>query len=443
MCNFSPERKERKNLSCRRVEKYWGGIMFKGNYRWVLGWFVFFITFIGYMDRVNLSVATPAIMGDFGFDKVQMGWVQTAFFAGYAAMQIPGGIMAAAFGHRKVVCGAITWWSAFTALTAACSSFTPFIIVRALFGLGEGPLYPALANFNYRWYHKTERARASSFMLAGSFVGPIVGPPVTVALMGAWGWQSVFVLFGVLGIAIAAMWWIFTKERPEDCKYMSKEELAWINQSAEPQSNTAKEKAPWGKFFKSRQFWALGLQYFVTDYVMFVYLAWLPLYLMEAQGFSLKSMGIAAAMPWLALCLMTFATGGISDRMLKTGVSKNIARTMFGVIGLAICCVTLYLGAISTDQFMTVVWLTISLGSLGFLFTTSWAVCADIGGKHVGAISGWMNFCGNIGGVIAPIATAVIATTYGWQAAILVTAATTVVGIIAWFLVTPDKPICE
>ena len=102
-------------------------IMFKGNYRWVLGWFVFFITFIGYMDRVNLSVATPAIMGDFGFDKIQMGWVQTAFFAGYAAMQIPGGIMANMFGHRKVVCGAITWWSAFTALTAACSSFTPFV----------------------------------------------------------------------------------------------------------------------------------------------------------------------------------------------------------------------------------------------------------------------------------------------------------------------------
>ncbi|MBQ2113634.1 MAG: MFS transporter, partial [Selenomonadales bacterium] len=329
------------------------------------------------------------------------------------------------------------------ALTAACSSFTPFIIVRAMFGLGEGPLYPALANFNYRWYHRTERARASSFMLAGSFVGPIVGPPVTVALMGAWGWQSVFVIFGLLGVVIAAFWWFLTKERPEDCKYINKEELAWIKAGTDAAASGEKEKTPWGKFFKSGQFWAVGLQYFFTDYVMFVYLAWLPLYLMEAQGFSLKSMGIAAALPWLALCLMTFATGGISDRLIQKGMSKNIARTMFGVIGLAICCVTLYLGAVSTNQIMTVVWLTISLGSLGFLFTTSWAVCADIGGKHVGAVSGWMNFCGNIGGVLAPIVTAYIATTYGWQSAIVATAAMTVLGIIAWFFVKPDKAICE
>ena len=90
---------------------------------------------------------------------------------------------------------------------------------------------------------------------------------------------------------------------------------------------------------------------------------------------------------------------------------------------------------------MNVLWLTISLGSLGFTFNASWAACIDIGGKFVGSVSGWMNFWGNVGGIAAPTVTAWIATTYGWQEAILATAGSAVIGIIAWLAVKPDVPL--
>ena len=70
------------------------------------------------MDRVNLSVATPVIMQEFGFTKIDMGFIQTCFFASYALMQVPGGILAEKFGMRKTGAFAILWWSVFTALTA-------------------------------------------------------------------------------------------------------------------------------------------------------------------------------------------------------------------------------------------------------------------------------------------------------------------------------------
>ena len=412
----------------------------KTNFRWSLAILMFSISFISYMDRVNLSVATPTIMREFGFDKMDMGLVQTMFFVGYSLMQIPGGIMAEYFGHRRVLTISVIWWSVFTALTGFCNSFAAFAGVRAMFGLGEGPMAPSMGRFMYRWFNKSEKGRASSFMLAGVFFGPVVGPSITVALMMTFGWRSVFVVFGAVGLVLAALWYYLAVDSPRNSKFTNVAEADYIEEGQD-QASDKKELAPWKDFLGSTQFWAIGIQYFITDYIMYVFLAWLPLYLMEAQNFSMTSMGIAASFPWAALCAVTLFSGFMSDKLVAAGVSKHNARTLFGIGGLIACCIALYLGAVATVPWKNVLWLTISLGALGFTFNASWAACIDIGGKFVGSVSGWMNFWGNLGGIAAPTATAWIATNYGWQEAILATAATGVIGIIAWIAVKPDIPL--
>jgi len=391
------------------------------------------------MDRVNLSVATPAIMKEFAFSKVDMGLVQTAFFVGYSLMQVPGGMMAEYFGQRITSTLAISWWSLFTALTAYASNFTMFGIVRALFGMGEGPIFPAMNNFVYRWFNKAEKALASSFMLGGAFIGPVFGPAATVALMLAFGWRSVFVIFGLAGFVIALAWWVLAKNNPRESSFVNAAEADHIEKGMAADAGGGKQIAPWGTFITSVQFWAIGIQYFITDYIMYVFLAWLPLYLMEAQGFSLQKMGVAASFPWAAICIMVFVTGFMSDKLIAAGVSKHRARTIFGALGLVLSGVALYLAAIATTPTMNVVWLTISLGSLGLTFNASWAACIDIGGKFSGTVSGWMNFWGNLGGVAAPTLTAWVATQYGWQAAILLTAFSAAVGVVCWIAVKPDQ----
>lgn len=409
------------------------------NFRWSLAILMFFISFISYMDRVNLSVATPTIMQEFGFDKMDMGLLQTAFFVGYALMQIPGGIMSEYFGHRRVLTISAIWWSVFTALTAFCNNFTMFAAVRAMFGVGEGPMAPSLGRFMYRWFNKTEKGRASSFLLSGVFFGPVVGPAITVSLMMAFGWRSVFIIFGIIGLVLAGLWYYLAVDSPRDSKFTNSAEADYIEEGQVV--NAEKELAPWRDFMGSPQFWAIGIQYFITDYIMYVFLAWLPLYLMEAQNFSMKSMGIAASFPWAALCIVTMVSGYFSDKLVAAGVSKHKARTLFGIGGLILCCTALYLGAVATIPWMNVLWLTISLGSLGFTFNASWAACIDISGRFVGSVSGWMNFWGNVGGIAAPTVTAWIATNYGWQAAIVATAASAVIGIVAWIVVKPDVPL--
>lgn len=409
-------------------------------FRWKLAIIMFLICFISYMDRVNLSVATPHIMKEFSFTKMDMGLLQTAFFLGYAAMQIPGGIAAEVFGHRKVITGAAIFWSIFTALTAMCGSLSSFVAVRALFGVGEGPMAPSFGRFIYRWFNTNEKARGSSFLLGGVFFGPVVGPGLTVALMLAFGWRSVFFVFGLIGLILGVAWYYFATESPRENKFVNKAEADYIEEGMQV-SPKAKEVAPWKHFLKSSQFWAVGIQFFVTDYIMYVFLAWLPLYLMEAQNFSLAKMGFAASLPWLALCITTFATGYISDKLIAAGVSKYKVRTWSGILGLTICCITLYLGAIAKTPWLNVLWMTLSLGSLGLTFNASWAAGIDLGGQFSGSVSGWINFWGNLGGVAAPTLTAWIATSFGWQAAIVTTAAFAVIGAIAWLGVRPEKPL--
>lgn len=410
-------------------------------FRWFLAFLMFSISFISYMDRVNLSVATPAIMKEFSFDKLDMGLLQTAFFIGYSLMQIPGGIMSELFGHRRTVTVAATFWSIFTSLTALCNNLSMFVAVRAMFGIGEGPLAPSFGRFIYRWFNSNEKGRGASFLLGGVFFGPVVGPTVTVFLMLAFGWRSVFILFGAAGLVLAGLWYYFASESPQSNRFVSKAEADYIEEGRGSSTAKTKEFAPWKQFLASSQFWAVGIQFFITDYIMYVFLAWLPLYLMEAQNFSLQKMGIAASFPWAALCLVTFTTGYFSDKLLASGISKHKIRTVSGVLGLALCCCTLYLGAIATTPTMNVFWLTLSLGSLGLTFNAGWAACIDLGGKFSGSLSGWMNFWGNLGGVAAPTVTAWVATHYGWQSAITATAALAIIGMAAWLLVKPERPL--
>ena len=410
-------------------------------FRWFLAALMFLISFISYMDRVNLSVATPEIMKEFNFSKMDMGLLQTAFFVAYSLMQIPGGIMSELFGHRIVVTTAVTFWSIFTSLTAACNSLFMFIAIRSLFGIGEGPLAPSFGRFVYRWFNKNEKARGTSFLLGGIFFGPVVGPAATVALMLCFGWRSVFVIFGAAGIILAAAWYYFATESPRDSKFVNEAEIAYIEGNNTEAAQPKKELAPWRSFLISSQFWAIGIQFFITDYIMYVFLAWLPLYLMEAQNFSLQKMGIAASFPWAALCIVTFATGYVSDKLIAKGASKHKVRTLSGIVGLTICCITLYLGAIATTPIMNILWLTFSLGSLGLTFNAAWAACIDLGGKFSGSVSGWMNFWGNLGGVAAPTLTAWVATHYGWQSAIIMTSAFAILGMVSWFFVKPERPL--
>jgi ACS family glucarate transporter-like MFS transporter len=408
------------------------------NFRWTLAVFAMLMTFMSYIDRVNLAVTTPAIIKELHFTKVQIGLLQTVFFLCYALCQIPSGTLTEFFGHRKIVPLSLAWWSVFTSLTAACRQFPSWIVVRGLFGIGEAPLYPGLNAAFSNWFPKRERGKAVAFMSSGSKFGPAVGIPVAAVIMANWGWRWVFVVFGAVGMVLALVYYALLRTHPRESKFVNQAELEYIADGQVVETGQKKAVAPWKDFLRSIQFWAVGGQFAVADYIQYVFMAWLPVYLMEAHHFSLKQMGFGAAIPELGFAAGNIFCGLACDYLIARGLLGSKSRAWFGGIGLVLCTVGLCLTAMSADKWMTVVWLTVALFSLGATLNASWSSCIDLGGKFTGTVTGWMNFWGNIIGAAAPMVTAWIATHYGWRSAILATASTGIIGAIIWIFVKPD-----
>ena len=177
--------------------------------RWLLlgaSWLVFFVAFL---DRVNLSVAMPLIAKDFQLSPEQTGLILSAFFITYTLLQVPGGILGDKIGPKKVMTVALVWWSVMTMATGLTKNFSQLYIVRILFGIGEGVHPPCAFKLNSNWFPNRERATANAIFTSANSLGPAVAPPLAVAIIGAWGWHSIFYIFGILGFLVIPLWiWI-------------------------------------------------------------------------------------------------------------------------------------------------------------------------------------------------------------------------------------------
>jgi ACS family glucarate transporter-like MFS transporter len=415
--------------------------------RWKLLVVIYCACLIAYLDRVNLSITGTNIMAEMGFNKVDLGYTMSAFFFGYALFQIPGAILAEKFGARIMGAIAQMWWSIFTLLTPLAWGLVSFMIVRFMFGVGEAPLYPTIQAFYARWFSTKEKALASAGMLMGTFFAPAIGPWITVQIVANMGWRWAFYLFGIAGAIIAILWYIMSRDTPQEHPNVNQGEIDAINEGR-TQTQIAhlakKELAPWGsKFLVNPRFWFVGMQYFVANYIMYLFLSWIPIYLMEARQMTMQKMGLAAAAPWLALTFAVFIGGILSDKLVAKGVSKVVSRSCFAIFGFAFCMLGLYMGANADSEAANLIWLSVSLGTLGFAYIASWAGCQDLGGKFGSSVSAWMNTWGNLAGMFAPVITAYMAVTFGWQQALLLTSVPICIGCVLWLFINPNKPLVE
>ncbi|TDM16345.1 MFS transporter [Macrococcoides canis] len=408
--------------------------------RWMFALMFFLIGVIAYMDRANISYIAQPMMEDLNMNKTQFGMLASVFAAGYALMQVPSGIMAEKFGPKKMLTFALVWWSAFTILTGVVKNHGLLYTMRFLFGVGEGPMYPSNAVFNTYWFAKSEKGRASSALLAGSYFGPVIAPFVTIAIYQAFGWEAVFFIFGAIGIVIAALWVIIAKDLPEHHKMVNEAEKAYIMENRDV-VQTTKKSAPWGLFFKRFSFFAIAGQYFVVQFVITLFLIWLPTYLQEEYHVVLKDMKFLAAAPWLIMFILIMAGGSISDAIIARGHSRFKARALIAIFGFIVFSISLFLSVQTDDMIMNLIYLSLCLGGVGLSMGMSWASATDLGRNFSGTVSGWMNLWGNVGAFLSPMLGGYLVQHYGWDTTFYLMIIPAVVAILLWFFVKPDQPL--
>ncbi|WP_088189493.1 MFS transporter [Desulfosporosinus sp. FKA] len=395
---------------------------------------------IAYMDRANLSVASVTIMKEHGWNTAQWGSILSAFFVGYLVLQIPAGWIADKIGGKRVLAAGVAWWSIFTAATPFARGLNSLWIVRAFMGFGEAVTFPAETAMASNWVPVKERARSQAWNLSGMALSLAVSVPISAWIINTFGWPAVFYFAGLLGLIWTFFWLWYAKDRPADHPKVNQEELELIGAGHGAKKEHSNNMSA---VLRSGPVWALAINYFFQNYSWYLYLTWLPGYLVMARHFSILKMGIYGMMPYLGAFIITNLAGYISDRMIpKIGVTRARKYIMYAAFGGS--ALFLYLGAMAATGGMAVLWITLAVSFLSMNFSSFWALPIDLGPKNAGLISGIMNTFGTIAGIIAPIVTGFIVNATGsWVYALSVAIILSIIGIFVCAFFVSGKQVVD
>lgn len=357
--------------------------------RWLVIFFCFLAIAVNYIDRANLAVAAPHIMKELSLGPAAMGLLLSGFFWTYALMQLPYGWFVDRAGARIALPFAVGWWSIFTAATAMAGSFAAMFGCRLMLGAGEAGAYPSCAKLVSQWFARDERALATSIFDSGSRVGSAVSLPLVAAIIATWGWKASFVVTGVLGLVWIVGWLALYREPAA--------------QAAMSQSRAAERPVAtirWSALFRYRTVWGMMLGFFCLNFVIYFFITWFPSYLVEARGFSLKSLGTLGVLPAIASIPGGWLGGWLSDALVRRGWSLTAARKTCIVGGMLLSSV-ITLTSVVQDVYLMLVLFAIAYGSLAAAAASIWSLPADVAPTpgHVASLAGIQNFASNIAGI--------------------------------------------
>jgi ACS family glucarate transporter-like MFS transporter len=415
------------------------------NLRWFLVFWLFILSAVSFLDRVNISVAASAIASEYRLNDVDLGWVFSAFLWGYAIFQTFGGWLADRLGPRRVLATGVIWWGIFTALTAAVSPTLAgalffFVLVRFLLGAGEAVIYPASNQFVSRWIPTEERGVANGLIFAGVGAGAGSAPAIVTYIMVHFGWRWSFWLSALLGLLVGAVWYFTARDTPESHPRVSRSELVHIR-SGLTASKSSEEKTsdlPWRVILQSKEVWLVTLSYFCFGYVAWIFFSWFHRYLFKVRGLDLKSSAFYSTLPPLAMVACSLLGGVINDRLSRS-YGKRAGRCGIAAFALFLTAVLLVAGSQAASAQLASLVLAAGAGALYLAQSSYWSVTADIAGARAGSTSGFMNMGAQFGGGVTAVLTPVIAVHAGWRYPFFFAAGLSALGALAWLAVDPAK----
>ncbi len=419
-------------------------LFLRARIRWILIFWMFVISAIAFLDRVNISIAGPTIAREFHMDNVQLGWVFSAFVLGYALFQAPGGWIADRFGPRSTLMIGVIWWGVFTALI----TFLPpglggllavVIGIRFCLGMGEAVVYPASNCVVAQWIPSSERGVANGFIFCGVGFGAGITPPLISYLVQNYGWRWSFWASAALGLFVGAIWYVLARDTPRRHPWITPEEVHYIEAGLPRTDAKVHDHArlSWRAILTNRDILAVTFSYFCYGYAAYIFFSWFFIYLNTVRGLNLRNSAYYTMLPFLAMAVCSPLGGWMSDRLTKSR-GKRAGRCILAAAAIGFCAIFIALGTQVQSAELASVVLAGGAGALYISQSSFWSVSADIGGKSAGLVSGIMNMGGQLGGTLTASLTPLIAKHFGWNTSFLVAAGFCAAGSLAWFLVHPE-----
>ena len=416
---------------------------FKKRYCVYAGLFV--LMFINYLDRVNLSVAAKPLAESYGLSPIDMGYIFSAFLWTYLICLIPMGMLADRFGGRAVTYTTLGIWSLAGIWTGLASTYSSLFASRLVLGIGESASYPAGGKIIREWAPASERGIAAAFLNCGAHAGLCFGSVVVGSLIVEFGWRESLYSTGIAGLAIAVLWYLLYR-RPEEAAWLGSVERNLIRdnrgQIATDDAQKLNQTAALKGLLRSPTMWSLALTQGCAGYTLYLFMTWLPSYLVASRGMDVLKSSLFSAIPYGTAALLGLGLGWLSDRLLKgTGASNSDRRKL-------IATMLLLSSVILAAPFVDSIWLievliSVSLACVATAMAMNIALIADLmsDGRYNGVATSLLIMGGNTFGTAAPIVTGyVVAATGGFSGAFVIAGVLLIGGSIV-IMLGARKPI--
>jgi len=390
--------------------------------RWTIVWLLFAASLINYLDRSSISLALPLLSRDLGLGPESKGLLLSAFFWTYALMQIPVGWAADRVNLRWLYFAAFVLWSLGQGLTGFATSLSVLIMFRLLLGIGESIYLPGGTKIVSILFGPTERGLPCGLFDFGTRMGLVLGGLIIPWLLVRMGWRTTFRFIGFAGLLWLIPWLWATKGR--------------LGRRSRPAVSTRNRKQELRWLLTNRNLIGICLGFFCFDYYWYLFVTWLPDYLVTVRHFTILRAGFFSSLPYFVFGASEPLGGWIADRLTAYGWDET--RTRKGIVTIAFLCGLLLIPASRVQNANAAVAL-IAGASLVGLATGNLLVilqcCAPA--DDVGLWTGFENFAGNLAGVAAPLLTGfLISRTGSYAPGFALAAAVLFAGIFCyWFIV--------
>ena len=436
---------------------------------------------IAYVSRNTLAVAATVMMEDLDLSINQMSYAMSAFFWSYAFVQIPSGWFADRLGSRKSLTLFAVLWSVATAMMVLATfgrntrfeiPWAGFVlglplavlcVSRFINGIAQAGLFPGCTNTISKWFSPHERAFPSGALACFMSIGGAGGGILAGWMLGPlnMSWELMFICFAIPGFIWAAGYYLWFRDRPEDHRSISEEELETIrgipakpadevdsaqdseSSKSASSSEEEREKTPWLALVSSPAMWCICTQQFFRAACYMFFASWFPTYLQATRGVSLSKSAVLNSIPLFTLAVGSLMGGGLSDYVLRRTGSRRLGRQGVAIVSLLVCA-SLCFGAYFIENPNLAV-LVISLGTFCYALGSpvGYAITIDMGGKHVATVFSTMNMSGNIGAALFPVVVARFQNAFGWESVLLLFVGMFIAAAICWALLRPNGTVFD
>jgi len=415
------------------------------NRRWTIGVLLGAGVLVNYFDRISLSVAAPQLQLDLSLSPVEMGLLFSAFFWSYSLFQLPGGILLDRFGLKTVGRWGAFLWAVASGLTALASGYAGIFVARLLLGIAEAPGMIGNQKATGYWFPRNERSRSTAIFDSAAKFSNVIGVPLVAFFIVQFGWRWGFGVTAILSLAYFAAYWIIYRDPSED-RHLSKAEHAHILAGgATPEGlPPAGQVKMLGYVLRNRKVWAHTVGYSAYGYSFYLFLTWLPGYMVQTLHMSILKSAAFSTIPWIFASLADLLIGGfLVDYFIARGYDDTKVRKAVIVAGM-MAGLAVFGATFTTNPFWALVWITIALSGVSAAAPVASSIVSLISPRGgTATVGGFVNLVNNLMGVAAPVITGfIVGITHSFSGAFLVAGIVLVVGIVSYvFVLGPIEPI--